>query len=87
MQIGEFLASLTATPFLYLGVPLITSRLKGEDCCRLIDRITGRIKCWTNKLLSYTSRLQLVKSVLFGIQVYWSSLFICPRVLSLELSS
>ena len=87
MQIGSMLGFVhSRPPFQYLGVPLITTRLKSEDCKRLIDRITAKIKCWTNRFLSYAGRLQLIKSVLFGIQVYWSSLFILPKrvILSIE---
>lgn len=66
-------------PFRYLGVPLISSRLRGSDCRVLVDRIGTKAKSWTCKALSYAERLQFVKSILFAIQVYWSSLFILPK--------
>lgn len=44
----------------------------------LIDRITRKISSWTAKKLSYAGRIQLVKSVIFGIQAYWAQLFILP---------
>ncbi|CAL5376012.1 unnamed protein product [Camellia sinensis] len=66
-------------PMKYLGVPLITTKLKASDCQILIDRITSRIKSWTNKLLSYAGRAQLIQTILFSMQVYWSSLFILPK--------
>lgn len=62
----------------YLGVPLITTRLKRSNCLQLVDRIRGRIKLWTVSILSYAGRLQLIKSVLFATQVYWSTKFILP---------
>lgn len=65
-------------PVRYLGVPLISSRLKKVDCSILVDKIVGRVKSWTCKALSYAGRLQLVNSILFSIQVYWSSLFVLP---------
>lgn len=65
-------------PVKYLGVPLISTRLTYQNCLALIDRITSRIKVWTSASLTYAGRLQLIKSTLFSIQVYWSSMFILP---------
>ncbi|XP_070018870.1 uncharacterized protein [Nicotiana sylvestris] len=39
----------------------------------------GRIKQWTAKFLSYAGRLQLIKSVLFAIQSFWSQIFPLPK--------
>ena len=66
-------------PVRYLGVPLVSTKLKASDCDQLVDRITKRIKSWTNKCLTYASRAQLIQSVLFSMQVYWTSLFILPK--------
>ncbi|XP_028074446.1 uncharacterized protein LOC114276808 [Camellia sinensis] len=66
-------------PVRYLGVPLITTKLRAADCGPLIDRITKRVKSWTNRALSYAGRSQLIQSILFSMQVYWSSLFILPK--------
>jgi hypothetical protein len=66
-------------PIKFLGVPLISTRLTARDCRPLIDKITNRVESWTSKRLSYAGRLQLIRSVLFSIQVYWSSIFILPK--------
>ena len=71
-QLGEL-------PVKYLGVPLISTKLKYEDCIELISNITKRVKSWTTKCLSYAGRLVLVKAVLFSLQVYWSTHFILPK--------
>lgn len=71
---------LKTLPVSYLGVPLITSRLTKVNCIPLIDRITARIRLWTSASLSYAGRLQLIKAVLFSIQVYWASHFILPTM-------
>lgn len=39
----------------------------------------GRITCWTTKFLSYAARVQLIKSVLFFIQTFWSQVFVLPK--------
>ena len=66
-------------PMKYLGVPLITTRLKKIDCDELIRKIGARITSWNSKFLSYAGRVQLISSVLYGIQSYWSSIFILPK--------
>lgn len=66
-------------PIRYLGVPLITNRLKVGECQPLIDRIMGRINSWANIKLTYGGRLQLIKSVAVNIQSYWSSIYVLPR--------
>ena len=62
----------------YLGVPMISSRLTHQNCLQLLERILSRIKLWTSTSLTYAGRLQLIKSTLFSMQVYWSSMFILP---------
>lgn len=66
-------------PVRYLGVPLITTRLHAYDCKVLIDKITNRVQSWSNRLLTYVGRAQLITSVLFSTQIYWSSIFILPQ--------
>jgi hypothetical protein len=57
-------------PVRYLGVPLITKRLSAVDCECLVNRITSRMDTWLNKHLSFASRLQLLSSVLFSLQIF-----------------
>ena len=44
----------------------------------LIDKIIAKISSWTAKKLSYVGRVQLVQTVLFGIQAFWAQLYIIP---------
>ncbi|XP_060182394.1 uncharacterized protein LOC132612068 [Lycium barbarum] len=62
-------------PFKYLGIPLSTKKLSIIQWQPLINKITNRIDSWTAKKLSYAGRIQLVQSVIFGIQAYWAQLF------------
>ncbi|KAH0776403.1 hypothetical protein KY290_007814 [Solanum tuberosum] len=39
----------------------------------------GRITSWTTKFLSYAGRAQLIKSVLYAIQMFWSQIFSLPK--------
>ena len=66
-------------PFKYLGVPLTSKKSSISHYLNLIDRITGKINHWSNKLLSYAGRLQLIKSVTFSIANYWMQCFPLPK--------
>ena len=66
-------------PFRYLGVPLSSKHLFATDCDALVDKMTSRIKSWSEKSLSYIARLQLVNSVLMNISSYWCQIFILPK--------
>jgi hypothetical protein len=58
----------------YLGVPLISKKLTAADYAILIEKIIARIDSWLSKKLSFAGRLHLLSSMLYGIQVYWSSI-------------
>ncbi|KAL0284502.1 UNVERIFIED_CONTAM: hypothetical protein Sradi_7196300 [Sesamum radiatum] len=65
-------------PIKYLGVPLIASRLTVADCQPLIDRFNSRLAGGASSL-SFAGRLQLLKSVLSSLHMYWASVFILPK--------
>ncbi|GJX63923.1 hypothetical protein Tco_0296823 [Tanacetum coccineum] len=65
-------------PVNYLGVPLISSRLLNRDCKVLVEKARNRIGDWKNKSLSFAGRLQLCKSVIASMQVYWASVLVIP---------
>ncbi|XP_049406058.1 uncharacterized protein LOC125869643 [Solanum stenotomum] len=65
-------------PFKYFGIPLSTKKLKLIQWQPFIEKIVSQITSWTTKKLSYAGRVQLVQTVLFGIQSYWSQMFPLP---------
>ncbi|XP_022041433.1 uncharacterized protein LOC110944014 [Helianthus annuus] len=66
-------------PVRYLGVPLISTRLQYKDCKQLVERMDARISDWKTKCLSFAGRLQLIRSVLSSLHIYWASVFILPK--------
>ncbi|KAJ0561377.1 putative RNA-directed DNA polymerase [Helianthus annuus] len=72
-------------PVKYLSVPLISSRLLYKDCQILVEKMENRITYWGNKFLSFAGRLQLIRSVLSSMHVYWASVFILPKRITKEL--
>jgi hypothetical protein len=70
-------------PVRYLGIPLSSKKLSAGDCDILIQKNSGRIDSWLSKhLITFAGRLQLISSVLYSIQMYWTSVFILPKRLS-----
>ena len=74
-------------PIVYLGLPLVTGRLNPQLCCSLIQKISAKIDLWTVRSLRYSGRLQLLKSVLQGIQGYWSLHLFLPKNVLKKLQS
>ncbi|KAL0305174.1 UNVERIFIED_CONTAM: putative ribonuclease H protein [Sesamum calycinum] len=66
-------------PLRYLGLPLLASRLSISDCKPLLLKVDSRIKGWDSIQLSFAGRLQLIKSVLMSLNVYWAMAFILPK--------
>jgi hypothetical protein len=54
-------------------------RLSSTDCRMLLEKIACRIDSWTSKNLSFAGRLQLLASILYSLQVFWTGIFILPK--------
>ncbi|KAJ0434648.1 putative RNA-directed DNA polymerase [Helianthus annuus] len=74
-------------PVRYLGVPLISTRLKYKDCKRLVESMEARITDWKAKCFSFAGRLQLIRSVLASMHIYWASVFILPKRIICDLEN
>ncbi|XP_058216683.1 uncharacterized protein LOC131327544 [Rhododendron vialii] len=57
------------------------------DCLILKEKILKRIQGWSNRPISNGGRAQLIQSVLFSVQVYWSSIFVIPSKTIKEIES
>lgn len=66
-------------PIKYLGVPLTNKRLNITHYIPLIEKVVGRIRHWTSRLLSYAGRVQLIQSVAFAIAQYCLQCFPLPK--------
>ncbi|KAL0420611.1 UNVERIFIED_CONTAM: hypothetical protein Slati_3084000 [Sesamum latifolium] len=72
-------------PLRYLGLPLLASRLTIADCRPILLKIDSRIKGWDGIMLSFAGRVQLIKSVLVALQVYWAMTFILSKTIIREI--
>ena len=74
-------------PITYLGLPLTSRNLNARDCMPLIHKICKRVDLWTCKFLSQAGRLQLIKSILFGIQGFWVRFLFLPTQVEKRIQS
>lgn len=72
-------------PMRYLGLPLLFSKLSFSDCQMLLTKIDQRVAGWEGLALSYAGRVQILKSVLTSLSVYWASAFILPKKIIKEI--
>lgn len=55
-----------------------------RDCDAIKQKVLNRIQSWTSRVLSYAGRVQLAISVLHGVQAYWASIVIIPKLVLKE---
>jgi len=65
-------------PFRYLGVPLSPHKLLASQFSPFLHKLEAAIQVWVGKHLTYASRLELIKSVLYGMVQFWVSIFPMP---------
>ncbi|KAG2300270.1 hypothetical protein Bca52824_036742 [Brassica carinata] len=66
-------------PIRYLGLPLMSRRLKISEYADLLDKITRKFKAWGTKTLSFVGHLELIRTVIYGLVNFWISTFILPK--------
>ncbi|KAG7552255.1 Reverse transcriptase domain [Arabidopsis thaliana x Arabidopsis arenosa] len=65
-------------PVRYLGLPLMSRKLKISEFEPLIEKIARRFRSWAVKSLSFAGRVQLISSVITGMVNFWLSTFVLP---------
>lgn len=66
-------------PIRYLGLPLMSCKLKISEYAPLMNKVTKSFQAWSVKLLSFVGRLQLLKMTIFGLVNFWVSAFMLPK--------
>lgn len=66
-------------PIRYLGLPLMSRKLKVSEYAPLMAKLNVKFQSWSVRLLSFAGRLQLLKTVIFGTVNFWMSAFILPK--------
>ncbi|XP_057965889.1 uncharacterized protein LOC131156317 [Malania oleifera] len=71
MKLGAF-------PFRYLGIPLLSTKLNSVHYRPLIDSISNLLKSWPGHTLSYAGKLEIINSVVQGMECFWLAIFPIP---------
>lgn len=66
-------------PIKYLGLPLMSRKLRISDYEPLLSKLIARFRTWSVKALSYAGRVQLLTTVISGTVNFWMSTFILPQ--------
>ena len=66
-------------PIRYLGLPLMSRKLRIADYGPLLDKLSARFRSWVLKSMSFAGRAQLISSVIFGLINFWMSTFLLPK--------
>ena len=65
-------------PFTYLGVPLSPHRLLVSQFSPLLFKLDSAVQNWMGKNLLYAGRLELLKTVIYGMVQFWINVFPLP---------
>jgi hypothetical protein len=85
MRITRF--SQGSMPFCYLRVPIAVEKLKIVYFSDLFKGIKNFKGVWSQRTLSYAGRLQLIKSVVQGVECFWLSILPIPSAILDKLTS
>jgi hypothetical protein len=85
MRITDFPHS--SMPFRYLGLLIVAERLKFVHFSNLLERIKNSMGAWSQRTLSYACRLQLIKSIVQGVEYFWLSILPIPSAILNKLTS
>ena len=72
-------------PANYLGLPLSPVYPKTRHFSSLIDKCRSKLEGWSMHTLSFSGRVELIKSVIQGIIAYWVQSFNFPVSICNEL--
>lgn len=70
--------------FLYLGLPLGANPNRKATWKPVLDKLKSRLAGWKRRLLSFASRLTLIKAVTSSLPIYYLSLFKMPEGVATE---
>lgn len=64
--IAQFGFPIGTLPIRYLGLPLMSRKLRIAEYEPLMDKLASRFRSWAVKTLSFAVRVQLISSVIYG---------------------
>lgn len=65
-------------PVRYLGTPLAAVKFRVAHYGLFMEKIVGYLNSWSSASLSYAGRVELIRSVLQGVDCFWLSILPIP---------
>ncbi|XP_075474412.1 uncharacterized protein LOC142505350 [Primulina tabacum] len=65
-------------PFRYLGIPIAARKLCAADYSDLLDNVNKKVSSWPRNSLSYAGKIELIRSVIQGVECFWLSILPIP---------
>lgn len=72
-------------PIKYLGLPLGANPRRKKTWQPVVDKVKSKLALWKRKLLPFTGRITLIKSVLDSLPGYYISIFKLPKGVAREI--
>ncbi|CAH9110833.1 unnamed protein product [Cuscuta europaea] len=66
-------------PVRYLGIPLAPLKVSVAQYAPLLDMVNKFLSTWNTKTISYAGKLELIRSVIQGVQSFWLQVFPVPQ--------
>lgn len=79
LAIATFGFNVGSLPIRYLGLPLMSRKLRISDYDALLQKLIKRFRSWAIKALSFAGRLLLLNTVIAGTVNFWISTFVLPK--------
>ncbi|KAG7578379.1 Reverse transcriptase domain [Arabidopsis thaliana x Arabidopsis arenosa] len=77
-EISDYGFPYGSLPVRYLGLPLMSRKLRISEYSPLMEKISSKFRAWAVKSLSFAGRTELIKSVIYGTVNFWISTFSLP---------
>ncbi|CAH9147761.1 unnamed protein product [Cuscuta epithymum] len=68
-------------PVRYLGIPLAPLKVSVAQYAPLIEVIQDFLNAWNTKTISYAGKIELIRSVIQGVQSFWLQVFPVPQAI------
>ncbi|CAH9100586.1 unnamed protein product [Cuscuta epithymum] len=68
-------------PVRYLGIPFAPLKISVTQYAPLLDMINDFLNAWNTKTISYAGKLELIRSVIQGVQSFWLQVFPIPQTI------
>ncbi|CAH9111195.1 unnamed protein product [Cuscuta europaea] len=68
-------------PVRYLGVPLAPLKVFVAQYAPLLETVNDFLRTWNTKTISYAGKLELIRSVIQGVQSFWLQVFPVPQTI------